>query len=266
MLQLASSAPGCAAPWQGRSRAPRRVRAQALGGVSASSRPAVRARAATPRLACSTPAGGAVHGSGRPLGRARRGSVCEAWGGDYNDSPTAAERVVAALPYLLPLLDGLRYGAQVSQASACSGGGAAGVDASPCVPAGKFFFLEFPQTQLLFLPLQPILQLYTTVPFASVLVFFGLYLGIVQNQNYSRFVRFNGQQAILLDILLILPSLLESLFRPPTSGFGLTVFVSLYNTVWLYVAISFLYTVGACLLGKKVLLPLVGEGADQQVM
>ena len=42
--------------------------------------------------------------------------------------------------------------------------------------------------------------------------------------------------------------------------------MSLYNTVWLYVAISFLYTVGACLLGKKVLLPLVGEGADQQVM
>jgi hypothetical protein len=40
--------------------------------------------------------------------------------------------------------------------------------------------LEFPQAQLLFLPLQPILQLYTTVPFASVIVFFGLYLGIVQ--------------------------------------------------------------------------------------
>jgi hypothetical protein len=58
-------------------------------------------------------------------------------GGGYNDdTPTAAERVVAALPYLLPLLDGLRY--------------------------GKFFFLEFPQAQLIFLPLQPLLQLYTT--------------------------------------------------------------------------------------------------------
>ena len=38
------------------------------------------------------------------------------------------------------------------------------------------------------------------------------------------------------------------------------------NTVWLFVAFSFLYAVGACLAGKKVLLPLVGDGADQQVM
>ena len=37
------------------------------------------------------------------------------------------------------------------------------------------------------------MQLYTTVPFASLIVFFALYLGIVQNQQYSRFVRFNGQ-------------------------------------------------------------------------
>lgn len=66
-----------------------------------------------------------------------RGLVVNARRGGYNDdTPTAAERVVAALPYLLPLLDGLRY--------------------------GKFFFLEFPQAQLIFLPLQPLLQLYTT--------------------------------------------------------------------------------------------------------
>jgi hypothetical protein len=113
MLQVASSAPGCAAPLLGRSsRAPRRVRAQqVVGGVSRSSRPAVRPRASQPRLACSPRVGGAVDGSGRQLGRVRRGAVCQARGGDYDDSPTAAERVVAALPYLLPLLDGLRYGA-----------------------------------------------------------------------------------------------------------------------------------------------------------
>jgi hypothetical protein len=36
--------------------------------------------------------------------------------------------------------------------------------------------------------------------------------------------------------------------------------------VWLFVAFSFIFAVGSCLAGKKVLLPLVGEGADQQVM
>lgn len=75
-----------------------------------------------------------------------------------------------------------------------------------------------------------------------------------------------AQQAILLDILLILPSLIENLFRVPSGGAGLVVYKLLCNTVWLFVAFSFVYAVGACLAGKKVLLPLVGEGADQQVM
>jgi len=33
-----------------------------------------------------------------------------------------------------------------------------------------------------------------------------------------------------------------------------------------FVLISFCVSVGGCLLGKTVLLPLVGEGADQQTM
>lgn len=49
---------------------------------------------------------------------------------------------------------------------------------------------------------------------------------VVQNQNYSRFVRFNGQQAILVDIVLVLPGLIESLFRPPSSGIGLGIYIS----------------------------------------
>ena len=89
------------------------------------------------------------------------------------------------------------------------------------------------------------------MPFASLIVFFALYLGIVNNQAYSRYVRFNGQaravrslalavrlssprasfvrlqQAILLDIVLILPSLLENLFRMPSSGLGLNVYIAL---------------------------------------
>jgi hypothetical protein len=131
-------------------------------------------------------------------------------------------------------------------------------------------------------------QLYTTVPFASIAVFFALYLGIVNNQKFGRFVRFNGQQAILLDVLLILPSLVENVIRMPSGGAGLSIFISICacaqrspfakrpsltarfagadNTIWLYVAFCFIYAVGSCLAGQKVLLPLVGEGADQQVM
>ena len=43
------------------------------------------------------------------------------------------------------------------------------------------------------------MQIYFGVPFASVAIFFGLYLGLVNNPGtFSRFVRFNAQQAILL--------------------------------------------------------------------
>ena len=98
--------------------------------------------------------------------------------------PDIGDRVIASVPYLLPLLDGLRY--------------------------GKFFFREFPQTYVLLAPLEPLIKAYYTLPFASLVVFFGLYYGIVQNYNFSRFVRFQAMQTILLDILLIIPSLLEN--------------------------------------------------------
>ena len=51
----------------------------------------------------------------------------------------------------------------------------------------------------------------------------------------------------------------------PTSGFGLSAYISAYNTIWLFILFCFVYAVGSCVLGQKVLLPLVGEGADQQV-
>ena len=91
--------------------------------------------------------------------------------------PDVGDRIIACVPYLLPLLDGLRY--------------------------GKFFFREFPQAYVLLAPLQPLIKVYYTLPFASLIVFFGLYYGVVQNYNFSRFVRFQAMQTILLDILLI---------------------------------------------------------------
>lgn len=150
--------------------------------------------------------------------------------------------MIASVPYLLPLLDGLRY--------------------------GKFFFREFPQTYVLLAPLEPLIKAYYTLPFASLVVFFGLYYGIVQNYNFSRFVRFQAMQTILLDILLIIPSLLENfLLRDvPKSGAYLQILMSAYNFVWLYVLICFLYGVASCLAGEQARLPGVADAADRQVM
>jgi Chloroplast import apparatus Tic20-like len=104
-----------------------------------------------------------------------------------SSTPDVQDRVLAAVPYLLPFLDAFGY--------------------------GRFLFYQYPAITRALSPMSPLLQLYASVPFAPLIGFFAVYLGIVQNQRWSRFVRFNGMQAMLLDILLILPRLAEQV-RP----------------------------------------------------
>lgn len=52
-----------------------------------------------------------------------------------------ADRVIAGLPYLLPLFDGLRY--------------------------GKFLFLQFPIFASVLAPFDPLIRVYFSVPFAG---------------------------------------------------------------------------------------------------
>ena len=50
------------------------------------------------------------------------------------------------------------------------------------------------------LPSSAVTKLYLLCSFA---VFFAVYLGIINNQNFSRYCRFNAMQAVLLDIVLM---------------------------------------------------------------
>jgi len=161
------------------------------------------------------------------------------------DSVGGAERAIAALSYLLPLLDGLKY--------------------------SKFLLMQFPLFGLALLPLKPAIDVWYGLGFLQIAVFFGLYLGVVQNQNMKYFTRYNAQQAVLLDILLIVPDVLARLAAGMggddallTGGPGVEVQVLMYNTVFLYVYLSSVVGVGASALGKTVKLPLVGDAAESQ--
>lgn len=157
-----------------------------------------------------------------------------------NSQPDIPDRVIGALPYLLPLFDGLRY--------------------------GKFVFMQFPAFANLLLPLQPLLNLYFSVPFASIAIFFAVYLGIINNQSLSRFTRFNAMQAVLLDIILILPGLFESVLNiRPSGGVGLQLYITLYNTIFLFLFACVTIGIGSCMAGKSARLPLVSDAADAQV-
>ncbi|GAB0498030.1 hypothetical protein MMPV_009369 [Pyropia vietnamensis] len=104
-------------------------------------------------------------------------------GGGSGDTVPVLERIGASAPYLLPLLDGLVF--------------------------GRFVFERAPTVAALVLPaLGPLFRAYRGVPFFAFGIFFALYLLVVRNTGFSRFVRFNTQQALLLDVVLILPQLL----------------------------------------------------------
>jgi hypothetical protein len=59
----------------------------------------------------------------------------------YRKDTTIPDRVISGLPYLLPLFDGLRY--------------------------GKFLFVQYPIIAKIISPLNPLIQVYFSVPFAG---------------------------------------------------------------------------------------------------
>ena len=81
----------------------------------------------------------------------------------YNQKPDIADRVVASVPYLIPLCDGLRYGKATDNCIRSQSGYTA---ETVLFWTGKFFFAQFPQFARLLAPLNPLVSLYFGVPFA----------------------------------------------------------------------------------------------------
>ena len=54
---------------------------------------------------------------------------------------------------------------------------------------------QFPQAIFLLQPLQPLASMYFRIPFAGMISFFAIYMGIAENRTLSRFVRFNGMRS-----------------------------------------------------------------------
>jgi len=152
----------------------------------------------------------------------------------------APDRLVAAVAYLYPFLDGAHH--------------------------GRFLLAQFPVFSALLRPLAPAARLFHSSPLTPFLLFLTLYFAVVRNQQaFSRFVRFNAMQAVALDVLLIFPDLLAQSFAP-SGGVGFEIFQSMESTVFLFLLVCLLYGGGACLLGKTPRLPIVADAAERQVM
>ncbi|KAK7276968.1 hypothetical protein RIF29_18117 [Crotalaria pallida] len=154
-----------------------------------------------------------------------------------SDSADASDRLISALCYFYPFFDGIQY--------------------------GKYVITQFYPLQAIIQPLVPAIRVFKSFPFNGFLVFLTLYFVVVRNPNFSRYVRFNTMQAIVLDVLLIFPDLLERSFNP-RDGLGLDFVMSLDSTVFLFLLVSLIYGSSSCLLGQIPRLPIVADAADRQ--
>ncbi|MBW4683878.1 MAG: hypothetical protein KME40_02010 [Komarekiella atlantica HA4396-MV6] len=155
----------------------------------------------------------------------------------WRGSTTVSDRIFACLPYLLPLIEVFVF--------------------------GRFLLAEFPPLQLLFLPLLPLLRIYYGVRYAGLIIFFALWLLVVRNEKISHFIRFNTMQAILLDIVIFLFSILTDLVGlVPSSGFAIQ---TLYTTIFIGVVVAVAYSVIQSVIGRYAEIPAISDAVYMQV-
>lgn len=153
-----------------------------------------------------------------------------------NSEIEGPDRVLSCLPYLIPLLDGERY--------------------------GRFLFYAIPALgQVDFLLLGPFKAIYSSIPFAQIIAFLALSV-LSRNPDLPRPLRFNMQQALLLDIALILPSLLGQL------PFPMPPILAQSGSNFVYIAMigSVGYSLVSNLTGKVPdKIPIVSEAAGSSI-
>ncbi|NJL49334.1 MAG: hypothetical protein HC929_20170 [Leptolyngbyaceae cyanobacterium SM2_5_2] len=159
----------------------------------------------------------------------------------WSSSPSITDRLLAALPYILPITAGLPYGITLIN--------------------------QFPIFGFLLLPLAPLIQIYTdlerSIPLFGLIVFFALILLVVRNENISRFIRFNTMQAILLSFILAVCGLILSLLDP--SLFGQLLNNTLANVLFLGMLASVGYSLVQTLRGEYAEIPTLSDAVHMQV-
>ena len=141
-----------------------------------------------------------------------------------NDELVGTDRYKACIPYLLPLLDGELW--------------------------GKYIYEQVPPLGFLdSLFIGPLYETYSQIPFIGLILFVALTLGTRGNMEIDRNVRFNAQQACVIDIALIVPELIGSGFEGEDIPRWLE--APCMNFVWYFYMSAVLYSIYCNLQGKK---------------
>lgn len=156
----------------------------------------------------------------------------------WRGSSAPLDRVYACLPYLLPLLDGVLF--------------------------GRVLFAQFPALSVILLPIAPLLAIYHGFPFASLIIFFAVFLLVVRNDRIPYFIRFNAMQAILLSIILALCGIIVNYALAPILGNGLLL-ETLYNVIFLGTIAAVGYSVVQTAMGRFAEIPTLSDAVYMQL-
>ncbi len=155
----------------------------------------------------------------------------------WRGTTTIKDRIFACLPYLLPIIEVFAF--------------------------GQFLIAQFPPLLVLFLPLMPLLRIYYGVRYAGLIIFFALFLLVVRNEKISHFIRFNTMQAILLDIVIFLFSILTDVVGLiPSGGFAIQ---TLSTTIFIGILAAVVYSVIQSLMGRYAEIPAISDAVYMQV-
>lgn len=167
----------------------------------------------------------------------------------WRNSTTIGERLLACLPYILPLVNVLGF--------------------------GTYLFMTFPALMALLIPFLPAIVLYfnlvNKIPYGELIIFFVLFLLVARNYKIKHFIRYNTMQALLLSIFLSLCYwTLELIGFPlgviPGSSFNSNLFIDVMSTtIFLGIFAAIVYSIFQTIRGIYAEIPLISEAAYMQV-
>ncbi|KAL7526879.1 hypothetical protein ACHAXR_001691 [Thalassiosira sp. AJA248-18] len=144
---------------------------------------------------------------------------------DEEGDVRGSDRIKSCIPYILPLIDGDNF--------------------------GKYIYERIPPLDTVhYVFIRPIVEGFQSAPILIILLFIIFALG-PQLTGQSREVRFNAQQAILIDVALIFPSLLGEAVAEADANLPRAIMEPSSNFVWYFYVSLVIYCVTSNLRGKR---------------
>ena len=151
--------------------------------------------------------------------------------------PSLGERILGVILYMIPWSDSLIF--------------------------GNHLYIKYPFTQIIQVPAIPIILIERSIPFGSLLLFLGIFIGLVRNNKVSYFIRFNALQSLLINIgIIIVNFIFEIIFSPFLNSliirtFSSTLLISIFSVI--------VFCIWSCTKGNEPDLPGISQATKMQL-